>query len=186
MLQNELKNQRNDVKNQRIYIDKVSAASSLSSKRAQDTATTALKNVERVAHAAQKAGETAEAANIRLARMLEKPQTAAYALEFGFNKSRINYVMGRQLDVILDDWKGKVATFKIVGHADSVGPKKINMILALKRANEVKAALVRRGIPLSIVNATGVGEEAPMVQTEDGKRLRANRVVVMTIVAKKI
>lgn len=184
--QSDYKMLQNEVKNQRIYIDKVSAASSLSSKRAQDTATTALRNSERVAHAAQKAGEAAEAANIRLARMLEKPQTVAYALEFGFNKSRVNHVMGRQLDAILSEWKGKAASFNIVGHADSVGPKKINTILALKRANEVKAALMRRGVPFSVVNASGVGEEAPLVLTEDGKRLRANRVVVMTIVAKKV
>ena len=118
-----------------------------------------------------------------VARMLEKPTTAAYALEFGYNKSRVNFEMGRQLDAILNDWGRKATKFQLVGHADSVGPKEQNLVLARKRADEIKAALVRRGVASSIVSAIGVGEEAPMVQSEDGRRMRANRVVILTIVA---
>ena len=184
--QSDLKMLQQEVKSQRSYIDKVNADSSLSAKRAQNTATSALKNAEQAANAATKAGEAAEAAIIRLARMLEKPKSIAYALEFGFNKARVNNLMGRQLDAIVNEWKGKAASFKLVGHADTVGSKKSNMMMALKRANEVKSALMQRGVPPSIVSAIGVGEEAPMVQTNDGQRLRANRVVVLTIVGQKI
>jgi outer membrane protein OmpA-like peptidoglycan-associated protein len=160
--QSDFKMLQQEVKNQRSYIDRVDADASLGSKRALDMATAALKNTEQVAQAAQKSAEAA-------------------ALEFGFNKSRVNLTMGRQLDAILGDLKGRKVSFQVVGHADTVGPKKANMILAQKRANEVRAALLRRGVSPSLVNARAVGEEAPLVQTKDGERLRANRAVILTI-----
>ena len=180
---NLLRRQVGDLQNDMKSSNAVLAAST---KQALATATAAAKTSEQAANAAQKAVAAVDAVNMKVAHMLEKPKTVAYALEFGFNKSRVNYVMGRQLDAITNDWKGKAAIFRLVGHADRVGPKEQNLALAQKRANEVKAALVRRGVSPSAVSAIGVGEEAPMVQTNDGQRLRANRAVVLTIVAQNI
>ncbi len=175
-LQKEVRSQRND-------IDKVTIEAALGSKRSLDMATVALQKTERVADAAQKAGNAAEAANITLARMLEKPKV--YTLNFGFNKSQINYAMRRNLDQIINDWKGKAAGIRVVGHADLVGSKKFNLALSRKRANKVKAALVQRGISPSVIQAFGVGEKELAVQTKRGKRLRFNRRVVLTILPKK-
>lgn len=184
--QSDLDALQKEVNSQRSYIDKVATESAQGSKQSLDMATAALQNAERAANAAQKAGNAAEAANLTVAQMLAKPETAIYALEFGSNKSRVSYAMGRQLDSILNEWKGKAETIQIVGHADMSGSKAYNLALSQKRADQVKAALVRRGVPSSIVSAIGVGEKAPTVQTKDGRRLRANRVVVLKIVAKKV
>ncbi len=181
--QSDLEKLQKEVSIQRNDIDKVTIEAALGSKRSLDMATAALKNSEQVANAAQKAGNAAEAANITLARMLEKPKV--YTLHFGFNKSQINYAMRRSLNEILSDWKGKAAGFRVVGHADLVGSNKFNLALSRKRANKVKAALVQRGVSSSIIQAFGVGEKELAVQTKRGKRLRFNRRVVLTILPKK-
>ena len=164
-------------------INKVRADASLGSKQALDTATAALKNAERAANAAQKAGTAAEAANVRLAHMLAKP--TEYSVKFGFNKSQINYAMGRSLDKIISDWKGKAAAIQVVGHADLMGSKTYNLALSQKRANRIKAALVQRGVSPSIITAHGVGQDDLAVKTKRGKRLLENRRVVLTIVPHK-
>lgn len=107
-----------------------------------------------------------------------------YTLEFGFNKSRVNFAMGRTLDKILTDWKGKAAAFRLVGHADMVGSKKYNRILSQKRAYAVRDALVRRGLPASRISALGVGQKALAVKTKPGQRLRENRRVRLIVVKK--
>ncbi len=181
--QSDFEKLQKEVSSQRNYIEKVSRESALSSKQSLDMATAALKNAEQVANAAEKAGNAAEAANITLARMLEKPKV--YTLHFGFNKSQINYAMRRSLDELLSDWKGKAAGIRIVGHADLVGSNKFNLALSRKRANKIKAALVRGGVSPSIIQAFGVCEKDLAVQTKRGKRLRENRRVVLTILPKK-
>ena len=154
------------------------------SKQALDMATEASQNAERAAKVARRAVEAAEATNMRVVRQLEKPQV--FTLNFGMNKSDINYALGRRLDEILSDWRDKAATYQIVGYADMVGSKKFNMALSMKRANKLKAALMRRGVSASMVSVLGVGQNDLAVPTKTGKRLRANRRVVLTIVQKKI
>ena len=46
--------------------------------------------------------------------------------------------------------------------------------------------LHRRGVSASMVSVLGVGQKDLAVPTKHGKRLRANRRVVLTIVQKKI
>lgn len=104
-----------------------------------------------------------------------------YTLLFGYNKSRVNLAMGRVLDSILADWKAKFVTFRLVGHADRVGGSKYNQKLSQKRANAVKQALIKKGVPTSRITAQGVGQRSLAVATPRGKRLRANRRVVITI-----
>jgi outer membrane protein OmpA-like peptidoglycan-associated protein len=108
-----------------------------------------------------------------------------YTLEFGFNKSRVNVAIEGTLDKIFVDWKGKAAAFQVVGHADMVGSEKYNRILSLRRADAVKEALVRRGIPSSRISASGVGQKDLAVRTKRGKRLRANRRVQLIVLKKK-
>ncbi len=158
--------------------------SALSSKQALDMATEASQNAERAANVARQAVEAAEATNMRVVRQLQKPKV--FTLNFGMNKSHINYALGRRLDEILSDWRDKAATYQIVGYADMVGSKKFNLALSMKRASKVKAALVRRGVSASMVSVLGVGQNDLAVTTKHGKRLRANRRVVLTIVQKKI
>ena len=158
--------------------------SAMRSKQSLDMATEASQNAAQAANVARQAVKAAEATNMRVMHELQKPKV--FTLNFGLNKSVVNYALGRRLDEILSDWRDRAAEYQIVGHADLVGSRKFNMALSQKRADKVKAALVRRGVPATKISVTGAGQIEPAVSTQQGKRLRANRRVVLTIIQKKI
>jgi OOP family OmpA-OmpF porin len=67
------------------------------------------------------------------------------------------------------------------GHTDKSGPDSYNMALSLRRANTVKDALVREGVPPTVISVIGKGETQPLVQTADGVREPQNRRVEIVI-----
>ena len=105
----------------------------------------------------------------------------SHSIEFGYDKSRVSLAIGKQLDPIAETWRDKPVTFVVVGHADTVGTDAYNTGLSKKRAENVRKALVERGIAADRITATGVGEAGLAVATPEGTRLRANRRVVITV-----
>jgi OOP family OmpA-OmpF porin len=73
------------------------------------------------------------------------------------------------------------ARITATGHTDKSGPEAYNMALSLRRANAVKDALVREGVPASAISVVGRGEANPLVQTADGVREPQNRRVEIVI-----
>jgi outer membrane protein OmpA-like peptidoglycan-associated protein len=73
------------------------------------------------------------------------------------------------------------AQIKATGHTDTSGPDTYNMALSLRRANAVKNALVRDGVPERDISVVGVGESRPLVRTADGVREAQNRRVEIVI-----
>ena len=69
------------------------------------------------------------------------------------------------------------ARITATGHTDKSGPENYNMALSLRRANRVKEALVRDGVPATAISVVGKGETQPLVQTADGVREPQNRRV---------
>jgi OOP family OmpA-OmpF porin len=67
------------------------------------------------------------------------------------------------------------------GHTDTSGPEAYNMALSLRRANTVKDALVREGVPATAIAVIGRGEAGLLVQTADGVREPQNRRVEIVI-----
>ena len=67
------------------------------------------------------------------------------------------------------------------GHADRSGPENYNMALSLRRANAVKDALVRNGVPTGAIQVVGRGESQPLVPTADGVREPQNRRVEIVV-----
>ena len=67
------------------------------------------------------------------------------------------------------------------GHTDKSGPENYNMALSLRRANAVKDALVREGVPATAIAVVGRGESQPLVPTADGVREPQNRRVEIVI-----
>jgi OmpA-OmpF porin, OOP family len=73
------------------------------------------------------------------------------------------------------------ARITATGHTDKSGPEAYNMALSLRRANTVKDALVREGVPATAIAVVGRGESQPLVQTADGVREPQNRRVEIVI-----
>jgi len=73
------------------------------------------------------------------------------------------------------------ARITATGHTDRSGPEAYNMALSLRRANAVKDALVREGVPATAIAVIGRGESQPLVQTADGVREPQNRRVEIVI-----
>lgn len=69
----------------------------------------------------------------------------------------------------------------VVGHTDSVGTDPFNDALGLQRAETVRAALIRLGIPPSDVRAISRGKRAPAVPTPDGVPQPRNRRVEIIV-----
>ena len=73
------------------------------------------------------------------------------------------------------------ARITATGHTDTSGPENYNMALSLRRANAVKDALVREGVPATAIAVVGRGEQGLLVPTPDGVREPQNRRVEIVI-----
>src|ERR1700738_1581811 len=73
------------------------------------------------------------------------------------------------------------ARITATGHTDTSGPESYNMALSLRRANAVKDALVRDGVPAAAITVIGRGEAGLLGQTADGGSEPQNRRVEIVI-----
>jgi len=73
------------------------------------------------------------------------------------------------------------ARITATGHTDTSGPEAYNMALSLRRANAVKDALVRDGVPAQAITVIGKGESQLLVPTGDNVREPQNRRVEIVI-----
>lgn len=104
------------------------------------------------------------------------PEQAMYLVFFDFDSSKIAAGAQNVLDAVAAEvGKRHPSVIHIVGHTDSSGPKSYNNRLAMKRANAVRDALVKRGIDASMFQIESHGENDLLVQTADGVREPANR-----------
>jgi OOP family OmpA-OmpF porin len=102
----------------------------------------------------------------------------SYLVFFDFNKSDVTPEALRVIQQASANAKsGNVSRIQATGHADRSGPDAYNMALSIRRANAVKAELVRSGIPENQIAVIGKGETEPLVPTPDGVREPQNRRV---------
>jgi outer membrane protein OmpA-like peptidoglycan-associated protein len=69
----------------------------------------------------------------------------------------------------------------IVGHTDTMGDRKSNVALGLKRAMAVRDILVRAGLSSSLMDVTSHGEGDLLVSTRDNTPEARNRRVEITV-----
>jgi OOP family OmpA-OmpF porin len=110
------------------------------------------------------------------------PALKNFLVFFDFNKADITPEAGKIINQAVGAAKsGNAARVDLTGHADRSGSDKYNMALSLKRANAVKDAMVRQGIPAAQIAVVAKGEAAPLVATADGVREPQNRRVEIVL-----
>jgi OOP family OmpA-OmpF porin len=106
----------------------------------------------------------------------------SYMVFFDWDRSNLSQQALNTIKQAADAFKatGK-ARITATGHADRSGPEDYNMALSLRRANAVKDALVRDGVPPMAISVIGKGETQPLVPTADGVREPQNRRVEIVL-----
>jgi len=102
-------------------------------------------------------------------------------LEFGFNKDWLNKANKARIDEFLATWKCRFGQIEIVGRTDAVGKEDANLKLSVNRATAARDYIIGAGVWPTRIEPLATGENDQQVATYQGVRLRANRVVVITI-----
>jgi OOP family OmpA-OmpF porin len=111
-----------------------------------------------------------------------QPQAPSFMVFFDWDRSNLSAQALNTIKQAADAYKTKgSARITATGHTDKSGPDAYNMALSLRRANTVKDALVRDGVPATAISVIGKGETQPLVQTADGVREPQNRRVEIVI-----
>ncbi len=106
-------------------------------------------------------------------------QTARFTLVlFPFDSAAINKPEYETLAAVIGRAQGLgFSDVSVTGHADRAGTATYNMQLSLRRAQAVREALIRRGLPAALIGIDAKGETEPRVKTADGVREALNRRV---------
>ena len=113
------------------------------------------------------------------------PKAAAperFLVFFDWNKAVVTSEGRRVIANAAEAYKasGK-ATIVATGYTDMSGSAAYNQKLSVRRADAVKAELVRLGVPATSITTIGRGESNPLVPTADGVREPQNRRVEIQI-----
>jgi OOP family OmpA-OmpF porin len=110
------------------------------------------------------------------------PAAPSFMVFFDWDRSNLSAQALNTIKQAAGAYKTKgSARITATGHTDKSGPDAYNMALSLRRANTVKDALVRDGVPATAISVIGKGETQPLVQTADGVREPQNRRVEIVI-----
>lgn len=102
----------------------------------------------------------------------------SYLVFFDFNRSNLTPEASRIVQTAAQNARsGGVTRIMVTGHADRSGTPAYNLRLSRRRAEAVRAELVRDGISPNEISLAARGESDPLVPTPDGVREPQNRRV---------
>jgi OOP family OmpA-OmpF porin len=101
---------------------------------------------------------------------------STYLVLFDFDKSNINAAAASVVSQVVADFQANKSTaISVTGHTDRAGTADYNMKLSERRADAVRAALIKAGIPAEAITTAWKGESEPAIPTADGVKEQANR-----------
>ena len=109
-------------------------------------------------------------------------EAAKFLVFFDWDRSALTPEARKIIASAADEFK-RTGSTRIVatGHTDLSGSPQYNLRLSERRAEAVKAELIRLGVPATVITTIGKGEEDPLVPTKDGVREAQNRRVEIII-----
>ena len=115
----------------------------------------------------------------RPAPVAAAPLVRSFQVFFDFDKSDITDDARKIIVQAADNAKkaGGTTRITLTGHADRSGPAQYNLRLSQRRADAVKAELVKLGVGTNDIATIAKGESDPLVATADGVREPRNRRV---------
>jgi OmpA-OmpF porin, OOP family len=117
------------------------------------------------------------------------PQSVTYKADsfFDFDKSGLKPEGTAALLRMLEQAKGSnIEEIRVEGHTDAVGSEGYNLKLSIRRAEAVKAFLVKQGVRANIVKTEGFGETQPVANNATGKGRAQNRRVTVELIGSKV
>ncbi len=96
---------------------------------------------------------------------------------FDFDQFNLSEVSKDKMKKFLNKYGSDINEYLVVGHTDTKGTNKYNLLLSIKRAEVVKEILINYGINQSSIRILGKGEESLAVDTPDDTKQPANRRV---------
>jgi peptidoglycan-associated lipoprotein len=110
------------------------------------------------------------------------PASKHFTLHFKFESDTLTDESAALVPAILSAVKAlPVPEVVIIGHTDTMGDRKSNVALGLKRATRVRAILVQAGLAPATVEVTSHGEGDPLAPTRDNTPEPRNRRVEITV-----
>jgi outer membrane protein OmpA-like peptidoglycan-associated protein len=101
---------------------------------------------------------------------------------FGFGKAKVPTQAKSELSEVANTLKNNPGQVVVIaGHTDSVGSPDYNHSLAMKRAEAVRAALVRDGVESSRITIQSQGEQNPVASNDTSAGRKENRRVQVMI-----
>ena len=110
------------------------------------------------------------------------PAPRHFTLQFRFESDTLTAESAALVPDILKTVKSlPVPEVVVVGHTDTMGDRKANVALGLKRAKTVREILAAAGLARETIEVTSHGEADPLVKTPDNTPEPRNRRVEITV-----